>query len=533
MDDILYDIFSTSPIYTVGNKPRLELYRKPKFPNLSGNALELSEDSDSKSITGKIRVFDQQNLMRGTKINGKWTVDISFTAMGDRGPIILFLHGVPSNKASYYQMMNLLKPFCRCVAIDMLGMGDSQVNRTEVYNRYKKYGKDWPYKCWLWEHDSDYIYNFMKTIYPGEKFIFFADDWGGGSATHYAAIYPDSISHLILLDPVALDGYPVNEIQAIGRASALSDSMYQQAMGGFDQVVIQIYKTMVHKPDNVINQYTYRWIQDTYVNVDYSKKYSSNMSLKWNALRNLSDRSYTLGGPQLLPFHKIKNPGGVKYSKIKAQVLILWGAMDNMMPEAQRHRLRAIMTLATQGRVRVQTRQIPKAGHFAAWDNPDLVAADTLDYILEQFGPGVIGDPFFGFMETKIWKGDEKFVIENLRKYPVFRIGGGTNNISKGSISRTGGKNPANTPIPRTAGTVSDILTQLSLKNDESQDLATLDQKLEIEDEGTSLIAKIPRDSEQYTKILDILNLSKKANLTSGDAEYYISIIDDYNEALL
>lgn len=127
---------------------------------------------------------------------------------------------------------------------------------------------------------------------------------------------------------MALDGYPVNEIQSIGKTSQLDDKSFKQAMGAFDQTAIQIYKTMVHNPDKVWNQYSYRWIMEPYIDVDYAKKFTSNMNLKWNNLRNLADRAYVLGGPQLLPYHPKKNPMGVKYSKMTAQTLILWGAED-------------------------------------------------------------------------------------------------------------------------------------------------------------------------------------------------------------
>lgn len=87
-----------------------------------------------------------------------------------------------------------------------------------------------------------------------------------------------------------------------------------------------------------------------------------------------------------------------------------------MMPEQQRHKLRYIISIATKNKVKVQTRQIPDAGHFAGLDQPDLIAATILDYISEQLGVDALADVFLGFSETKIWKGDEKRVIKDLRK---------------------------------------------------------------------------------------------------------------------
>ena len=416
MEHKLYDIFSKNPNYLVGNKPRLNLYYEPDLPVLSKAAKQklvgtLKKDESSNSISGVIKVKDDPSVKRGGMVN------LAFTMMGDSGPIILFLHGVPTNKSQYYPIMTLLRSFCRCVCIDMLGMGQSQVNRANILklNSKSKNAKGWQYDTWLWKHDSDYIHNFMKVCYGDERFIFVADDWGGGSLFHYASKYPNTLLNQIYIDPVALDGYPVNEIQAIGRTSNLDDKTYKMAMGAFDQTAIQIYKTMVHKPDDVWNQYTYRWVLDPYVDVNYSQGYTSTMNIKWNNLRNLSDRSFVLGGPQLLPYHPSKNKLGVKFNKMTADCLILWGNKDNMMPEGQRHRLRYIMTLATKGKVKVETRQVPDAGHFSGLDNPDYIASNILDYLMSKHPIENFHDIFLGFGETKIWKGDEKLVMEELR----------------------------------------------------------------------------------------------------------------------
>lgn len=407
MDSKLYEVISNDPDFIAGNRPALGIYREADYPKIVPNTKELKYDKETKAVSGILTVNDTKGQIRGTQRGRQYMVNIAFTAMGDLGPVVLFLHGVPTNRVQYYEIMKLMKPFCRCICIDMLGMGESQVKRNSKLD---------PFKTWLWSMDAEYIYNFMTAMYGNEKFIFVADDWGGGSLAHYAARYPKTLLNAIYIDPVAFDGYPVNEIQAIGRASPLSDEQFQMAMGAFDQTAIQIYKTMVHEPHKVWNQYSYRWIQAPYVAVDYSRAYSSTMQLNWNNLRNLADRAYVLGGPQLLPYHPTKNPMGVKYSQMEADTLILWGEYDNMMPEAQRHRFRNVISIATGGRVGVQTRQIPRAGHFAGLDQPDFVAASIMDYLMEKHSLEAFGDIFFGFNETILWKGDELEVIKDMRK---------------------------------------------------------------------------------------------------------------------
>lgn len=115
-----------------------------------------------------------------------------------------------------------------------------------------------------------------------------------------------------------------------------------------------------------------------------------------------------------------KNLFGVKFSKMTADCLILWGTDDNMMPEGQRHRLRYIMSVATNGKVKVETRQVPQAGHFSGLEEPDFIAANILDFLMSKHPIQSFPDIFLGFGETKIWKGDEKMVITELRRFLGF-----------------------------------------------------------------------------------------------------------------
>lgn len=414
MDRSLYQLVANPPNYLIGNRPQVDKYFSPDYPELKlDQVLDYKEDPTTKSVTGKVRVQDDPRVKRSP--TGK--VEIAFTARGDQGPVILFLHGVPTNRRQYYPIMERLSSFARCIAIDMLGMGDSQVNRDWVVKNNSKKGENWRFRTWLWEYDVEYIHRLVRALYGPTQFVMVADDWGGGVLFHYAARYPKDLLNQIYIDPVALDGYPVNEIQAIGRAAVLPDSEFKKAMGSFDQTAIQIYKTMVYQPSQVWNQYTYRWIMEPYVNVNYVQEYSSTMGLKWNNLRNLSDRAYVLGGPQLLPYHPEKNPLGVKFRQYQSNALFLWGAEDNMMPEAQRHRLRYLIRVATQNRVRVDTRQIPQAGHFAGLDQPELIPAEIMDYLLAEHPYQRFGDIFLGFEETRIWKGDENQIREELRNH--------------------------------------------------------------------------------------------------------------------
>lgn len=230
------------------------------------------------------------------------------------------------------------------------------------------------------------------------------DDWGGGILSHYAAIYDSSrLNGIIYLDPIAFDGYPVNEIQAIGRASSLPDEKFEMAMGDADQTFVQILKTMVYDSSKY-NQYNLRDLMFPYVDVDYERNAychgehasSQTMRLHFDSLRVLADRSAVLSPSLLLPYDNIQNRQGVRYENITVPVLVLWGEDDNMMPANQIYRF-----VLAMHNTEVQTQLIPRAGHFAGTDQPDRVAEEIINFIRRIVGTSNMADIFLGY--SGIW----------------------------------------------------------------------------------------------------------------------------------
>ena len=405
-DGRLYDALSHAPKRASGNSVRLEIYRAPGQPVYGKFAYK----APAKGLV----LVDPPH---GTKT--RWTdeFEIAWTKMGDRGPLVLFLHGVPTNRAQWEDIQSHVSRFAETISIDMLGMGES--SKPRLYG-----GKDVasPNARWHWVHDTDYIEKLMQHYYPGRKFTFIADDWGSGIASHYAAKYNDRIDALVQLDPIAFDGYPVNEIQAIGRASLIpntpeGDQQFAAVMGAFDQTLVQIFKTMVYD-SSVYNQYKLRLITFPYVDVDYERNKSTDgvadvaksvsMRLKMHNIRVLADRAAILSPALLLPYHPNKNPNGVKYSNIKVPTLIMWGEFDNMMPAAQTQRFANVL-----GTDDVQVTYIPRAGHFAGTDQPAFVADTIINFLRRVKGRKALADINLG--NTGIWKGDEAELIKDLR----------------------------------------------------------------------------------------------------------------------
>ncbi len=403
----LYEALSHPVDIDAGHEPNLGIYRdggKPvhsKFPYQS-------------PFTGYI--------LKNNEYKPTNQFEIAYTQRGDKGPLILLLHGVPSNRYLYFPIQKRLAPFCRTIAIDMLGMGES--SKPRMYGKIDPADKTMAgiNEPWDWVFDTDYVDKLMQSLYPNEKFYFLADDWGSGINSHYAAKFNDRLLGFIQIDPISFDGYPVSEIQAIGRASQIpvtnegqDDNTFKMAMGSVDQTMNQIFKTMTYDP-NVWNQYSLRAIKHPYFDVDYDRSKhdkgedatSLTLRLHNEALRVLADRSAILSPALLLPYDQTKNPKGVKFENITVPTLILWGDKDNMMPSQQVYRFKWALKNAP-----VQIVMVQHAGHFAGTDKPDYISSAVLNFITEKSGKDKLADIFLGF--DGIWKGDEEAMIRDLR----------------------------------------------------------------------------------------------------------------------
>jgi pimeloyl-ACP methyl ester carboxylesterase len=406
----LYTALSHPPVRAAGSEVDLTIYRDPGKPTYGTFEYEAPVD-------GLVQVDPPGGQ------DTRWTreFEIAWTKWGAKGPVVLFLHGVPTNRAQWEPIQKHVARFCRTISIDMLGMGES--TKPRLYGRKNDPAKDpGTNERWYWKSDLDYIEKLMQHEYPGEKFLFVADDWGSGINSHYAARYPQRLEGFVQLDAIAFDGYPVNEIQAIGRAAQLpntpgGDATFATLFGAFDQTLVQIYKTMVYDP-NVYNQYKLRWITFPYVDVDYERNAagdgvtdvakSTTLRLKLHNIRVLAERAAILSPALLLPYDASRNPEGVRYENITVPSLIMWGEFDNMMPAAQTERFANVL-----GTDDVQITYVPRAGHFAGTDNPRFVADTIVDFVRRVKGRRALADINLG--NHGIWKGDERLAIRDLR----------------------------------------------------------------------------------------------------------------------
>lgn len=431
-------ILESDPTFIKYNTQRTDVYIPPVDLYPMNRPLVVPDieeayatDSNKKVIFGTFKFISKFSGLLPDKNVPTNKMFIKYTRMGSDGPIILYIHGVPGNRKLKLDLQTLTAPFCRTVSIDLLGMGESAAPRYYgqedlLQKASSLLGKNFEpdqsnliYDAWEWEHDATYIKKFMDTLYPNEKFFLEGDDWGGGVAAAYTSKYHDSLISTIYTNPIAFDGYPVKEIEAIGRASSLRDKDFRKSMGDFDQKLTQIFKTMVqnsgfNNEPTRFDQYTLREITAPYAKVDYEKgKPPSEMTLDFHRMRILSDRASILN-PELLMPYTSKSGKGVKYNEILIPQLVMWGENDNMMPAAQTNRF-------ANAFINAQTfiHYIPRAGHFSQIDQPMFCAETILNHIRNMSKVSdseSLSQYFMGYFIPR-WKGDEPEFLERMREF--------------------------------------------------------------------------------------------------------------------
>jgi pimeloyl-ACP methyl ester carboxylesterase len=117
------------------------------------------------------------------------------------GPPILFLHGFPTSGYLFRAAIADLADAHRCIAPDLLGLGDSTGPLDSDYSLPAQ---------------ADRMARLLDELGIREATVV-GHDLGGGVAQHLVASCPDRVSRLVLVDTVAYDNWPVPAVKRLGR----------------------------------------------------------------------------------------------------------------------------------------------------------------------------------------------------------------------------------------------------------------------------------------------------------------------------
>ena len=144
-----------------------------------------------------------------TKAHPKKTVDVlgrkmAYVELGDpKGRPIVFQHGNPTSSYLWRNIMPYAEKLGRCIAIDLIGMGDSE-----------KLPDSGPDSYTLQEH-SQYFEAALEALGIDKDIILVIHDWGSALGFHYAARHSANVVGICYMEGIVMpvptwDDWPEN-----------------------------------------------------------------------------------------------------------------------------------------------------------------------------------------------------------------------------------------------------------------------------------------------------------------------------------
>ena len=120
------------------------------------------------------------------KINNK---KMAYAEMGVGDPII-FQHGNPTSSYLWRNIMPHLKDMGRCIAVDLIGMGDSEKLENSNANSY------------LYEEQRDYLFDVWNKLGIKDNVTMILHDWGSVLGFDWAYQNPDSMKGIAYMEAI-------------------------------------------------------------------------------------------------------------------------------------------------------------------------------------------------------------------------------------------------------------------------------------------------------------------------------------------
>lgn len=277
---------------------------------------------------------------------GNNDLGIHLEKIGNKGPALLFVHGIPTNARLWRHVQGYLEDRYQTYAMDMMGYGESDMPVEGM--------------AYTLNNQAEVIKGVIDALDLKGKVILVGHDHGGGASQIFASKYGEYLSRLVLVNPVSFDYWPVLEVEALAALAGATDEVLHAA---FVQAAASFPVLMRTG--------------------SYEKTAFTDQNIKQNYLR------FWGRGPNLLGFRSLikacTDPHNqetlqIDYSKITCPTMICWALNDAWMPKEAAFRIKG----AIKGPVRLNF--IERCGHWAQEDRPDVLAALIDDFVTEWEG---------------------------------------------------------------------------------------------------------------------------------------------------
>ncbi|MGY3211834.1 haloalkane dehalogenase [Mucilaginibacter sp. HD30] len=125
--------------------------------------------------------------------------DMAYVETGSGDPIV-FLHGNPTSSYLWRNVIPYLEKQGRCIAPDLIGMGDSQ--------KLQETGPE----AYSFLEQSKYLDALLEKLGVNKKITFVAHDWGSALAFYWAYRHPAAVKGIVYMEaivtPLSWEGMP-------------------------------------------------------------------------------------------------------------------------------------------------------------------------------------------------------------------------------------------------------------------------------------------------------------------------------------
>lgn len=261
---------------------------------------------------------------------------VHYKDKGEGEPIIL-LHGIMSSLHTWDDWAKELEKNYRVIRMDLPGFG-----LTGPLNEDMEYDKD----------EFITFLNSFSHMLELDKFALAGNSLGGYMSAHYAASYPDRVSKLILLDPIA---YPQDVPWVITMANLpgiwhLSKKVVPPLMVSMNVEEVYGDKKRI-KPEHM----------KRYVQLSMRK---GNRESYAEILKLIYEKSKP--GKEAFPFNQITAP-----------TLLMWGEADKWVPTSQ-------IPNWERDIANTQTIVYPGVGHVPMEETPEQTVKDAIKFLKEE-----------------------------------------------------------------------------------------------------------------------------------------------------
>jgi 2-hydroxymuconate-semialdehyde hydrolase len=248
---------------------------------------------------------------------------------GDRGPVVLLVHGIPTNHMLWHDVVLGLHEHARVLAVDMLGYGWSDApgdRRVDIAAQ------------------AGHILTALDAL-GVDRFTVVGHDLGGGVAQILATTNGDRVAGLGIVDGVCYDGWPVPLVRAMKVAWPVVERLPPPMLGAALRPALRSLFAHADRAAPFIDRFVEPWLRP------------GGPGLLARHLRSL-DSVYTQTVAPFLP-------------RLRMPAEVVWGRQDHQMKPSYGQRLADDLPGS-------RVTWVDDASHFVPADRPDVVVDAVL-----------------------------------------------------------------------------------------------------------------------------------------------------------